>query len=510
MPEKPVRVRFAPSPTGPLHIGGVRTALFNYLFAKKHNGKFILRIEDTDQARYVAGAEDYLLESLEWCGIVPDEGVNIGGDYGPYRQSERKESYNKYVKQLVEKGYAYYAFDTSEELEKKRKEYESRGETFTYNAAERNNLSNSLSLSADEVEGKLKSGIPYTIRFKIPVDEELVFEDVIRGRVMVNTNTLDDKVLFKADGMPTYHLANVVDDHLMKISHVIRGEEWLPSLPLHVLLYRSFGWEAEMPEFAHMPLTLKPDGKGKLSKRDGDLGGFPVFPLNWTDPKTNKISKGYKESGYFPEAFVNIIALLGWNPGTTQEIFSMKELEKAFSIDRVIKAGSRFDPEKAKWYNQQYLRKMSNKKLAERFQNILREKGIEVDDQSVEKVCGLVKERATFVHELWDHAWFLFKAPEEYDPKAVKKSWKEQTPGIMKELYEVLSDITDFTSVNTEKVVRKWIEEKVYGLGPVMNAFRLCMVGASIGPHLFDIIELIGKEETLTRLNAGLRSIKKL
>jgi glutamyl-tRNA synthetase len=465
MPEKPVRVRFAPSPTGPLHIGGVRTALFNYLFAKKHNGKFILRIEDTDQARYVAGAEDYLLESLEWCGIKPDEGVNIGGDYGPYRQSERKESYHKYVKQLVEKEYAYYAFDTPEELEKKRKEYESRGETFTYNAAERNSLSNSLSLSAEEVKEKLNSGYPFVIRYKMPVGEELVFEDVIRGRVMVNTNTLDDKVLFKADGMPTYHLANVVDDYLMKISHVIRGEEWLPSLPLHVLLYRSFGWEAEMPEFAHMPLTLKPDGKGKLSKRDGDLGGFPVFPLSWTDPKTNKISKGYKESGYFPEAFINIIALLGWNPGTTQEIFSMDELIGAFSLEKVGKAGARFDPDKAKWFNHYYLQKQDMGTLADSFKEILEEKKADYADIDVRKVVELIRERANFVSDFWDQGHFFFKPPEEYDPKAVKKNWKEDTPGIMNELKQVLSDIeiSEFTTENTEEKVKQWIKRTWYG-----------------------------------------------
>ena len=510
MPEKPVRVRFAPSPTGPLHIGGVRTALFNYLFAKKKKGKFILRIEDTDQARYVAGAEDYLLKSLEWCGIVPDEGVNIGGDYGPYRQSERKEIYFKYVKQLVEKGYAYYAFDTSEELEKKRKEYESRGETFTYNAAERNELLNSLSLSAKEVEEKLKSGIPYTIRFKIPVNEELVFEDVIRGRVIVNTNTLDDKVLFKADGMPTYHLANVVDDYLMKISHVIRGEEWLPSLPLHVLLYKSFGWEAEMPEFAHMPLTLKPDGKGKLSKRDGDRLGFPVFPLQWKNPQTGNISAGYREDGYFPEAFINIIALLGWNPGTTQEIFSMDELIRAFSLEKVGKAGARFDPDKAKWFNHIYMQKQDTDKLADSFKEILKEKKADYADIYVRRVVELIRERANFVSDFWDQGHFFFKHPEEYDPKAIRKNWKEDTPGIMKELIKVLSDIeiSEFTTGNTEEKVKQWINTKELGMGKVMNPFRLSVVGALMGPHLFDIIALIGKKETLKRIDLALECIE--
>ena len=509
MPEKPVRVRFAPSPTGPLHIGGVRTALFNYLFAKKFNGKFILRIEDTDQTRYIDGAEDYLLQSLEWCGIKPDEGVNIGGDYGPYRQSERKEIYFKYVKRLVEKGYAYYAFDTPEELEKKRKEYESRGETFTYKTAERNNLLNSISLDAEEVEEKLKLGIPYTIRFKIPVDEKLVFEDVIRGRVTVNTNTLDDKVLFKADGMPTYHLANVVDDYLMKISHVIRGEEWLPSLPLHVLLYRSFGWEAEMPGFAHMPLTLKPDGKGKLSKRDGDMGGFPVFPLNWMDPKTGKVSKGYEGYGYFAEAFINIIALLGWNPGTAQEIFSMDELIQAFSLEKVGKAGARFDPDKAKWFNHHYLQKQDPALLAASFSEIIKKKGINAEDNYVGEVVKLIRERANFVSDFWDQGFFFFKPPEEYDPKAIKKSWKENTPGIMKELIQVLSniEISEFTTENTEEKVKQWINKKELGMGNLMNPFRLSVVGALKGPHLFDIIALVGKEETLQRIERALEHI---
>ncbi|MCK4344150.1 MAG: glutamate--tRNA ligase [Bacteroidales bacterium] len=506
--KRQVRVRFAPSPTGPLHLGGMRTALFNYLFARKNHGDFILRIEDTDQSRYVQGAEEYIIKSLDWCGIKVDEGVREGGSFGPYRQSERKPIYPKYAEKLVDTGHAYYAFDTTEELEARRKEYEARKETFIYDASIRSGMKNSLSLPEEEIQRRLDSDDPYVIRFKIPENIEVSINDLIRGEVVVNTSTLDDKVLFKSDGMPTYHLANVVDDYLMKISHVIRGEEWLPSLPLHVLLYRAFGWENKMPEFAHMPLTLKPDGKGKLSKRDGDLGGFPIFPLNWPDPKTNKISKGYEGYGYFPEAFINIIALLGWNPGTTQEIFSMDDLIRAFSIDKVIKAGSRFDPEKAKWYNQQYLRAKSDRELAMLFQPILRKKGIEADDLTVEKACGLIKERASFVHELWDHAWFIFKAPEEYDPKAVNKSWKEQTPGIMKELYEVLSRITDFTPANTEKVVRKWIEEKDYGVGQVMNAFRLCIVGAAIGPHLFDIIELLGKTETLARIETGLENIK--
>ncbi len=447
------------------------------------------------------------MESLDWCGIKVDEGVREGGNFGPYRQSEKKSIYPEYAQKLVDSGYAYYAFDTSEELEARRKEYEARKEAFIYDASIRSGMKNSLLLPEEEIQRRLNSGDPYVIRFKIPENIEVSINDLIRGEVVVNTSTLDDKVLFKSDGMPTYHLANVVDDYLMKISHVIRGEEWLPSLPLHVLLYRAFGWENKMPEFAHMPLTLRPDGKGKLSKRDGDRLGFPVFPLEWTNSDTGEVSRGYREDGYFPEAFINIIAFLGWNPGTTQEIFSMDELIRAFSIDKVIKAGSRFDQEKAKWYNQQYLRAKSDRELAMLFQPILRKKGIEADDQFVEKVCDLVKERATFVHELWDHARLFFQAPEKYDQKVVKKSWKEQIPGIMKELYEVLSDITNFTSVNTEKVVRKWIEEKDYGVGQVMNAFRLCIVGAAIGPHLFDIIELIGKTETLARIETGLKNI---
>lgn len=508
--KRQVRVRFAPSPTGPLHLGGMRTALFNYLFAKKHNGTFILRIEDTDQSRYVQGAEEYIMESLDWCGIKVDEGVREGGEYGPYRQSERKSIYRKYVQKLLDRKHAYYAFDTPEELEAGRKEYEVRKETFIYDASIRSGMKNSLSLPEKEIQRRLDSGDPYVIRFKIPENIEVSINDLIRGEVVVNTSTLDDKVLFKSDGMPTYHLANVVDDYLMKISHVIRGEEWLPSLPLHVLLYRAFGWENKMPEFAHMPLTLKPDGKGKLSKRDGDRLGFPVFPLEWTNPDTGEVSRGYREEGYFPEAFINIIAFLGWNPGTTREIFSMKELEKAFSIDRVIKAGSRFDPEKAKWFNQQYLRMKSNEDLAELFLPILEEKRKSHDISYVAKVCGLVKERATFVHELWDHAWFFFQAPEKYDQKAVKKSWKEDTPGIMKELKQVLSDIkiTEFTTENTEKKVKQWINDQELGMGEVMNPFRLCIVGALKGPHLFDIIKLLGKEETLTRIETGLQNIK--
>jgi len=419
-----VRVRFAPSPTGPLHIGGVRTALYNYLFARKHNGKIVLRIEDTDQKRFVEGAEQYVLESLEWCGITFDEGVHKGGDYGPYKQSERKEIYREYAEKLISSGNAYYAFDTPEELELMRKKLETeKAPNTSYSTASRGMMKNSLNLTESDVKKRLASGDPYVVRFRMPDNEEVLFHDIIRGDVVVNSSTLDDKVLFKSDGMPTYHLANIVDDHLMKISHVIRGEEWLPSLPLHILLYRTFGWEA--PQFGHMPLTLKPDGKGKLSKRDGDRLGFPVFPLEWKNPVTGEVSTGYRESGYFPEAFINILAFLGWNPGTEQEIFSMKELISAFSIERVGKAGSRFDPEKAKWYNHQYLQKKNDKELTQLFQSILKEKGIKASDEYAVKVVNLVKERVNFVKEIWAQSWFFFVAPDSYDAKMVKKRWQE-------------------------------------------------------------------------------------
>lgn len=504
-----VRVRFAPSPTGPLHIGGVRTALFNYLFARQNNGKFILRIEDTDRARYVEGAEEYLLKSLEWCGIKPDEGINIGGDFGPYRQSERKKIYLKYAQELIKNGFAYYAFDSSEDLEKKRDEYNSRGETFTYNAIERGNLKNSISLPANEVEQRLNSGEPYVIRYKMPADELLSFNDIIRGKIKVNTSILDDKVLFKADGMPTYHLANVVDDHLMEISHVIRGEEWLPSLPLHVLLYRSFGWESEMPEFAHMPLTLKPDGKGKLSKRDGDRLGFPVFPLEWKNPQTGNISAGYREEGYFPEAFINIIALLGWNPGTEKEIFSMDELIRDFTLEKVGKAGARFDPEKAKWFNHYYLQQENPVDLADSFSKFLKNKELNVKVEYVTEVIKLVRERANFVSDFWEQGHFFFLPLGEYDQKAVKKRWKVDTPAIMSELKIVLGDIEEkeFNAENTESKVKKWINEKSLGMGKVMTPFRLAVVGALKGPHMFDIISLLGKKETLERIDRALSNI---
>jgi glutamyl-tRNA synthetase len=501
-----VRVRFAPSPTGPLHIGGVRTALFNYLFAKKNGGDFILRIEDTDQTRFVPGAEEYIMDSLAWCGIKFDEGVLEGGKYGPYRQSERKELYLQYADQLLKSGYAYYAFDTPEELDKLREKAEAEKQIFTYDASTRGKLNNSLVLSKEEVRQKIEDGEPYVVRFKMPDNEEVVMKDIIRGEVKVNTATLDDKVLFKSDGMPTYHLANIVDDHLMEISHVIRGEEWLPSLPLHVMLYRAFGWKE--PEFAHLPLLLKPTGKGKLSKRDGDKMGFPVFPTEWTT-QDGDVFMGYRESGYFAEAFVNLIALLGWNPGTEKEIFSLEELVQSFSLEKVGKSGSRFDPEKAKWFNQQWLQKKDNAEIAHLFSFILKEKGIEAKMDKIETVVGLVKERAQFVHDLWDQANFFFEAPTQYDAKTVKKRWKENTPALMMELMKELSSVDDFSSAKTEEVVKAWITEKELGMGAVMNAFRLCIVGESKGPHMFDIVELIGKEETLSRIKAGIENISR-
>lgn len=499
-----VRVRFAPSPTGPLHIGGVRTALYNYLFAKKSGGTFILRIEDTDQGRFVPGAEEYIMESLEWCGIKVDEGIMEGGNYGPYRQSDRKEIYRQYADMLVEKGHAYYAFDTPEQLEQLRTDTEKSGSTFIYNAPERKKLLNSESLHESEWKKKLESGVPYVIRFKMPDNEDIHFDDIIRGHIVVNTNTLDDKVLFKSDGMPTYHLANIVDDHLMKITHVIRGEEWLPSLPLHFLLYRSFGWDP--PAFAHLPLLLKPDGKGKLSKRDGDKMGFPVFPLYWPYGET---AKGYREEGYYPEAFVNMLALLGWNPGTEQEIFTMNELIDAFSIERVGKSGSRFDPEKAKWFNHQYLQGRSNNELAIEFREVLRTHGFHEDIRDIETLIGMVKERVSFVREIWDQTDFFFKAPDSYDPDAIKKRWKEDSSSVLNELKQELEKTEDFTAAGTESVIKAWIEGKGYNTGSVMNAFRLVIVGSLRGPHMFDIISWIGKDETLKRIDKGIKSISK-
>jgi glutamyl-tRNA synthetase len=498
-----VRVRFAPSPTGPLHIGGVRTALYNYLFAKKNNGIFILRIEDTDQARFVEGAEEYIMNSLKWCGIIVNEGITEGGDYGPYRQSDRKAIYRQYADLLVEKGDAYFAFDTPENLESERKLSEKEGNTFIYNASTRDKLSNSLSLTEREWKDKISRGEPYVIRYKMPHNEDIHFEDVIRGSIVVNTCTLDDKVLFKSDGMPTYHLANIVDDHLMEISHVIRGEEWLPSLPLHVLLYRSFGWDP--PLFAHLPLLLKPDGKGKLSKRDGDKMGFPVFPLYWPYGET---AKGYREEGYYPEAFINMLALLGWNPGTEQEIFKMEELIDAFSLDRVGKSGSRFDPEKAKWFNHIYLQNRTNTELAVEFREFLRARGFHYDIVRLEILTGMVKERVSFVKEIWDQTDFFFKAPESYDQEVIKKRWTGDTSAQILQLRSILENSNNFSAEATESAVKTWITEKGYNTGSIMSALRLVIVGASRGPHIFDIISWIGREDTLSRIDKGLSSIK--
>jgi glutamyl-tRNA synthetase len=497
-----VRVRFAPSPTGPLHIGGVRTALYNYLFARKHNGIFILRIEDTDQVRFIEGAEEYIMESLKWCGIKIDEGIVEGGKYGPYRQSDRKDIYRQYADLLVEKGDAYYAFDTPETLEKIRREQESGGHTFIYNGLVRNTLSNSLSIPEQEWRSKLEKGDPYVIRYRMPLNEDIHFDDLIRGHIVVNSSTLDDKVLFKSDGMPTYHLANIVDDYLMKITHVIRGEEWLPSLPLHIMLYRSFGWQS--PQFAHLPLLLKPDGKGKLSKRDGDKMGFPVFPIFWPYGET---ARGYREDGYYPEAFVNMLALLGWNPGTEKEIFNMEELIEAFSIDRVHKSGSRFDPEKAKWFNHVYLQTRTNTQLAMEFREILRSRGIHIDISELEILVSLVKARVSFVREIWDQTDFFFIAPELYDKEVIMKRWRDDSPDILAELMKVLDSIEDFTAESTERIVKQWIEKKGYNPGNVMNAFRLVIVGTLRGPHMFDIIGWLGKEETLRRIVKGIEII---
>jgi len=502
-----VRVRFAPSPTGPLHIGGVRTALYNYLFAKKHQGTFILRIEDTDQTRYVANAEQYIIDSLEWCEIPFDEGptstelsTNGKGDYGPYRQSERKHLYKEYADILIKKGFAYYAFDSSEDLDAHRKQHESEGKTFIYNwhNREKGRLVNSLILSEEEVQKRIDSGENYVIRFKSPEGETIFLEDEIRGTIKIDTNILDDKVLFKSDGMPTYHLANIVDDHLMEISHVIRGEEWLPSLPLHFLLYRSFGWDA--PKFAHLPLILKPVGKGKLSKRDGDKLGFPVFPLEYTNDKTGDISRGYREDGYFSDSFVNMLSLLGWNPGTEQEIFSLDGLVEAFDLKRVSKSGAKFNPDKTKWFNQQYLQQKDNSFLAQEFSTILNDKGIGVDKDYIEKVVSLIKERAVFVADFWELSSFFFETPSSYDPKAAKKQWKENTGTILDELSNVVESIDSFTSENIETTVKAWITEKEIGFGRVMQPLRLSLVGALKGPHLFDIMEMIGKKETLNRI----------
>lgn len=507
-----VRVRFAPSPTGPLHMGGVRTALFNYLFAKKHKGDFLLRIEDTDQTRYVKGAEDYIMKALEWCGIKIDEGIKEGGNFGPYKQSERREIYKKYVHVLIENDNAYYAFDTPEELDAMRNRLEKAGSSVRqYNSQTRGEMKNSFTLSEDELKAKINSGEKYVIRFNIPENEELTVKDIIRGDVQVNTSQLDDKVLFKSDGLPTYHLANIVDDYLMEITHVIRGEEWLPSLPLHVLLYRGFGWENKMPQFAHLPLLLKPNGKGKLSKRDGDQLGFPVFPLEWKDPKTGEISAGYKEDGYLPDAFINLIALLGWNPGVDEEIYSIDELIEKFDLTKVQKGGAKFSPDKAKWFNQQYIKKTSAEELTDIFCPLIKEKGIKTDTLYLEKVIGFVKERMILLTDFWEQAKFFFETPTEYNQKLAKKRWKEDTTEIMLQIYDVLESIRDdkFTSEHTEEIIKGFINDRKLNFGAVLNPVRLVLTGTGGGPHLFDIISTIGKEETLKRIMNGVTNIKK-
>lgn len=504
-----VRVRFAPSPTGPLHIGGVRTALYNYLFARQHGGDMILRIEDTDSQRFVPGAEQYINEALAWLGIKIDEGVSEGGAYGPYKQSERRDIYRQHVKMLLNNGKAYIAFDTPEELDAKRQEVAN----FQYDASTRLSMRNSLSLPEEEVNRLIAGGEKYVVRFKIEPGRDVVVNDLIRGEVTINSNVLDDKVLYKsADDLPTYHLANIVDDHLMLVSHVIRGEEWLPSAPLHVLLYEAFGWADTMPAFVHLPLLLKPDGKGKLSKRDGDRLGFPVFPLEWHDPKSGEISSGYREAGYLPEAVVNFLALLGWNPGDDTEIMSMEQLIEKFSLDHCSKSGAKFDFEKGKWFNHKYIQNVADAELSQMFKPILKENGVNPEDFSDEyiiRAVSMVKDRVNFVRDLWDVTRFFFEAPVEYEEKAVKKRWKEDSPAVMTELAEVLRGLDDFSCAAAEPAVLGWITDKGYHMGNVMNAFRLTVVGECKGPHMFDITELLGKEETVKRVLAGVANIKK-
>ena len=505
MEERKVRVRFAPSPTGALHIGGVRTALYNYLFARQHHGDLVFRIEDTDSTRFVPGAEQYILESFKWLGITFDEGVSFGGSHGPYRQSERRDIYKKYVKELLDNGKAYVAFDTPEELEAKRNEIKN----FQYDAHTRMQMRNSLTLSASEVERLMAEGEQYVVRFLIEPGQEVHVNDMIRGDVRVKSDILDDKVLYKShDELPTYHLANIVDDHLMEISHVIRGEEWLPSAPLHVLLYRAFGWEDTMPRFAHLPLLLKPEGKGKLSKRDGDRLGFPVFPLEWHDPKTGEVSSGYRESGYFPEAVVNFLALLGWNPGTEQELFTLDQLVEAFDISKCSKAGAKFDYKKGIWFNHEYMLQKNDDEVARLFAPIVANNGVDATLEQVTQVVHMMKDRVNFVEELWPLCSFFFIAPSEYDAKTVKKRWKEYSAQQMTELASVLQDITDFSIEGQEPVVMKWVEDKEYKLGDVMNAFRLALVGIGKGPGMFDISAFLGKEETLKRLHRAVEVLK--
>ena len=502
-----VRVRFAPSPTGPLHIGGVRTALYNYLFARQNGGDMILRIEDTDQTRFVPGAEDYIIEALDWLGIKFDEGVHIGGNYGPYRQSDRKPLYRQYADQLLRDGWAYYAFDRPEALDAKRKEYEAQKKTFQYDCTTRGTMENSLSLPADEVSRRIESGEPYVVRFKFPEDLDITVHDLIRGDVTMNSRLLDDKVLFKSDGMPTYHLANIVDDHLMEVSHVIRGEEWLPSAPLHVMLYRAFGWEDTMPQFAHLPLLLKPDGNGKLSKRDGDRLGFPVFPLDWHNPETGEISSGYRERGYLPEAVVNMLALLGWNPGNDQELMSMDELIRLFSIEHISKSGAKFNIEKAKWFNHEYLQKCSDERIAEMFLPQLKEHGIDAPMDYVVKVCGMMKERISFPSELWDQTHYFFVAPTEYDPKAVSKRWKPGMTTHMATVIEILNTVPFQYDAIHQALLEDYIKGNELNMGQIMNSLRLAVVGTTVGPDMLTLVMTIGKEETIARVQRAIDTI---
>ncbi len=505
MTERKVRVRFAPSPTGALHIGGVRTALYNYLFARQHGGDLVFRIEDTDSSRFVPGAEEYIIESFKWLGIKFDEGVSFGGSHGPYRQSERRHIYKEYVDQLLKEGRAYIAFDTPEELEAKRGEVKN----FQYDSHTRLSMRNSLTLGKEETDRLIAEGNQYVVRFKIEPGEDVHVNDMIRGDVVIKSDILDDKVLYKsADELPTYHLANIVDDHLMEITHVIRGEEWLPSAPLHVLLYRAFGWEGTMPRFAHLPLLLKPDGKGKLSKRDGDRLGFPVFPLEWHDPKTGEVSSGFREQGYFPEAVINFLALLGWNPGTEQEIFSLEELVKLFDISKCSKAGARFDYQKGIWFNHEYILRKSDDEIAKLFAPIVTGNGVDETMERITKVVSMMKDRVNFVKELWPLCSFFFIAPSEYDEKTVRKRWKPDSARVMTELGDLLESLDDFSLENQESVVMAWVEKKGYKLGDVMNAFRLALVGIGKGPGMFDISAFLGKEETLRRLRKAIEVLK--
>jgi len=505
---KRVRVRFAPSPTGPLHIGGVRTAIFNYLFAKKHDGDFVLRIEDTDQTRYVPGTEEYIIQALHWLGIDPNEGIEQGGKFGPYRQSERKTIYKQYADQLIKNGQAYYAFDTPDELDLMRDRLkDEKNPIQQYNAITRIAMKNSFTLSSQNVAEKLANNDPYVIRLKLPDDEIITFNDTVLGEFNFHSSQLDDKILFKSDGMPTYHLANVVDDHLMQITHVIRGSEWTNSTPSHILLYRYLGWENEMPLFSHMPLLLKPDGKGKLSKRDGDRLGFPVFPLEWINPETNEKASGYREAGYFPEAFLNFLVLLGWNPGINQEIFTKEELIPLFSLDRIGKSGSKFDQEKAKWFNHQYLQQKSAEEIASAFSIILITKGIKPENFPVGKIIELVKDRATFIADFWDLTYYFFQAPTSYDPQIIKKRWKENTPQILEGIAQLLSTLKEFTPIVIEGAIKQQIEETQNNIGQVLNTLRLSLVGSSQGPSVFEIAAILTADETVRRIRKAIEQI---